>query len=104
MTWTVLFHPAFDLEFAEMSEALQDELLAHALLLREFGPRLGRPTVDTLKGSRHPNMKELRFDWEGQPWRAAFAFDRNPSGDIAGSGQQGWDEPAAFLREAHQGS
>ena len=76
MIWTVLFHPAFDLEFAKMPEALQDELLAHALLLREFGPQLGRPTVDTLKGSAHPNMKELRFDWEGQPWRTAFAFDR----------------------------
>jgi len=30
-------------------------------LLQEFGPQLGRPRVDTLKGSRYANMKELRF-------------------------------------------
>lgn len=96
MTWTVLFHPAFDLEFAEMSEALQDELLAHALLLREFGPQLGRPTVDTLKGSRHPNMKELRFDWEGQPWRAAFAFDRNRRAILLAAGSKGGTNQRRF--------
>jgi hypothetical protein len=43
--------------------------------VREFGPNLGRPTVDTLKSSTHANMKELRFDWEGEAWRVAFAFD-----------------------------
>ncbi len=75
MTWIVLFHDAFDTEFAALVEDLQDELLAHAQLLAEFGPNLGRPTVDTLKGSRHANMKELRFAWNGQVWRVAFAFD-----------------------------
>ena len=74
MTWIVVFHDAFDTEFAAL-EGLQDELLAHAQLLAEFGPNLGRPTVDTLKGSRHANMKELRFAWNGQVWRVAFAFD-----------------------------
>jgi hypothetical protein len=41
MPWTVLFHEAFDLEFRELKEDLQDELLAHAKLLQEFGPQLG---------------------------------------------------------------
>lgn len=58
-----------------MAESLQDELLAHALLLRDFGLGLGHPTVDTLKGSKHANMKELRFGWAGEVWRVAFAFD-----------------------------
>ncbi len=75
MPWTVLFHDAFDTEFRALEEGLQDELLAHARLLSEFGPNLGRPAVDTLKGSRHTNMKELRFSWNGQIWRVAFAFD-----------------------------
>lgn len=39
------------------------------------GPDLGRPIVDTLYGSRHSNMKELRFNAEGGVWRFAFAFD-----------------------------
>lgn len=75
MIWTVLFHDAFVTEFAALAQPLQDELLAHALLLRDFGPGLGRPTVDTLKGSKHANMKELRFGWMGEVWRVAFAFD-----------------------------
>ena len=30
---------------------------------------------DALKGSKHGNMKELRFDAAGGVWRVAFAFD-----------------------------
>ncbi len=65
MTWIVLFHDAFDAEFSSLKEGLQDEVLAHARVLAEYGPNLGRPTVDTLKGSRHTNMKELRLSWNG---------------------------------------
>jgi hypothetical protein len=75
MPWEVSFDDAFEQEFDGLSQAVQDELLAHAKLLEHFGPTLGRPTVDTLKGSRHPNMKELRFDAENGVWRVAFAFD-----------------------------
>lgn len=68
-------HAAFEAEFDALSEAVQDELLAHAKLLETFGPSLGRPRVDTLNGSAHANMKELRFDSRGGVWRVAFAFD-----------------------------
>lgn len=61
--------------FRPSRRGLQDELLAHAVLLREFGPGLGRPSVDTLNGSKHANMKELRFGWGREVWRVAFAFD-----------------------------
>ena len=54
---------------------MQDELLAQAKLLEVFGPELGRPRADTLKESRHANMKELRFEVENGVWRVAFAFD-----------------------------
>lgn len=36
---------------------------------------LGRPYVDTLEGSKYPNMKELRFTADDGVWRVAFAFD-----------------------------
>ena len=62
MKWAVSFHDEFDSEFDALSAAVQDEMLAHARLLEQFGPLLGRPRVDTLKGSRHANMKELRFE------------------------------------------
>lgn len=58
-----------------MPKGLRVELLSHMGTLSAFGPDLGRPTVDTLAGSRYPNMKELRFSWEGGAWRVAFAFD-----------------------------
>lgn len=75
MSWEVLLHEAFEPEFDELAEAVQDELLAHARLLEEFGPTLGRPHADTLNGSSHDNMKELRFKADDGVWRVAFAFD-----------------------------
>ncbi len=73
--WPVTFHPEFELEFDEFDADVQDELLAQASLLEAFGPRLGRPRVDTLNGSAYANMKEMRFDAADGVWRVAFAFD-----------------------------
>lgn len=75
MKWSVANHDDFDAEFDALPEAVQDALLAVALVLADMGPVLGRPYVDTLEGSRYPNMKELRFDADDGVWRVAFAFD-----------------------------
>src|SRR5438876_11759692 len=75
MSWDIEFHTEFDPEYDELDEDVRDELLAHLKLLEVLGPQLGRPRVDTLNGSEHANMKELRFDAAGGVWRFAFAFD-----------------------------
>ena len=75
MKWEVSFHEEFDPEFDALPGAVQDEMLAHAKLLEQFGPQLGRPRADTLDGSRYANRKELRFDAADGVWRVAFAFD-----------------------------
>ena len=75
MAWIVRLADPFEDEFEALPENVQEELLARAKLLEEYGPNLGRPWVDTLKGSDHANMKELRFDAAGGVWRVAFAFD-----------------------------
>jgi hypothetical protein len=75
MQWQVIFYPAFEVEFEALPQAVQDELFAKVLLLESFGPQLGRPHVDTLNGSRHQNLKELRFQAADGVWRVAFAFD-----------------------------
>lgn len=75
MKWTIRFHEDFVPEFRTYAQRVQREILAHAKLLEEFGPSLGRPRVDTLNGSRHTNMKELRFNANQGVWRVAFAFD-----------------------------
>ncbi len=75
MTWTVIFHDAFLPEWEAMVDEVQDELLALTELLSATGPTLGRPHVDALAGSKHANMKELRFAADDGVWRVAFAFD-----------------------------
>ena len=94
MSWPLLLHDEFSKEFDALSPTVQDELLAMMGLLKQFGPSLGRPRVDTLKGSRHANMKELRFDADNGVWRVAFAFDPKREaillvgGDKSGGGEQ----------------
>jgi hypothetical protein len=56
--WEVIFHDEFFEEYQGWSEIVQDAVLGSLGKLRMFGPSLGRPTVDTLKGSRHSNMKD----------------------------------------------
>ncbi len=75
MNWEIIFQEDFDSEFDELSEAVQNECFAHLKVLEKFGPKLGRPHVDTLNGSKHSNMKELRFNADNGVWRLAFAFD-----------------------------
>ena len=96
--WTVLFYDAFDAEFQALSEGLQDELLAHARLLGKFGPNLGRPTVDSLKGSQHANMKELRFGWDNGVWRVAFAFDPKRRAILLIGGDKGGADQRRFYK------
>jgi hypothetical protein len=74
MPWTVLFHPEFRPEFETFPLDIQDELLSRLRTLAQLGPTLGRPNVDTLKGSSFQNMKELRFQKDGVR-RFAFIFD-----------------------------
>jgi hypothetical protein len=61
MNWIVNFHEAFETEFADFSDSVKIEIMAHVRLLQTFGPQLNRPHADTLEGSKHANMKELRF-------------------------------------------
>jgi len=75
--WPVYLHPDFKGEFMDLPAAVQDEMTAQSRTLARVGPRLGRPRVGTLKNSKHANMKELRFNVDGNPWRTAFAFDTN---------------------------
>lgn len=80
-----------------MPTDVQDELLARLRVLAEFGPTLGRPNVDTLKGSSFPNMKELRFRHDGL-WRFAFAFDPQQQAIILVGGNKEGNRQKAFYK------
>ena len=62
-------------QFVEWWDSLtveeQDPIEAAIDVLEQRGPALGRPLVDTVMGSRHANMKELRPG----TIRVLFAFD-----------------------------
>lgn len=96
--WTVRFAPDFDAEFSRLAAPVQVELLAQAKLVERFGPALGRPRIDTLKGSRHSNMKELRFDAGGGVWRVAFAFDRRRQAILLVAGDKSGVGSGRFYR------
>ena len=75
-TWSVEFHPACEQWSDDLNGADAEALLAAIRVLRDQGPTLGRPLVDTVKGSRHTNMKELRPGSTGRTEvRVLFAFD-----------------------------
>jgi hypothetical protein len=94
----VIFHEGFDAEVARFPREVQTALLAKARLLEAFGPQLGRPHVDTLKDSKHANMKELRFDAADGVWRAAFAFDPLRQAVILVAGDKSGGSEKRFYR------
>jgi hypothetical protein len=113
--WDVLYTDQFGSWFEGLEEEQQDAVIARVGLLETEGPALGRPTVDTIKGSRHLNMKELRVS-KGGAIRILFAFDPRRQavlllgGDKTGHWQSWYSEaiPVAdnlfdeYLRETGQ--
>ena len=99
MPWTVEFHDDFEPEFLALESAVQDALLAVAKLLADYGPQLGRPYADTLKGSKHRNMKELRFEASDGEWRVAFAFDPRRRAILLVAGEKSGGSQKRFYRQ-----
>lgn len=99
MPWQAYFHAEFEPEFDALSHEVQDELLAHANLLKQFCPQLKRPTADTLHGSKHGNMKELRFNAADGVWRVAFAFDPEQKAIMLVAGDKSGGSQKRFYRQ-----
>ena len=99
VSWAVEIGDEFEPEFDALPEHVQTEILALARLLEQFGPRLGRPRVDTLSGARHANMKELRFGAADGEWRVAFAFDTKRRAILLAAGDKSGGSEKRFYRE-----
>ncbi len=99
MPWVVRLADEFEQEFLLLDELVQDAMLAGVRLLEVYGPRLGRPHVDTLKGAKHANLKELRFKGAGGVWRVVFAFDPIREGILLVAGDKsGGSEDRLYKR------
>jgi hypothetical protein len=75
--WKVATTDSFDKWYSALDENAKEEVIGKMVLLETIGPKLGRPHADTLNGSKHTNMKELRADTKDKVMRIAFAFDPN---------------------------
>ena len=69
--WRIKVTSQFEAWWNTLSDKEQDRLRGALGVLSQRGPGTGRPLVETLSGSRHPNMKELRAG----TMRVLFAFD-----------------------------
>ena len=70
MTWEIEFTTEFEQRYRDLAQSTQDRIIAAMQVLRDRGPGLGRPLVDSVKGSAFP-MKELRVGTV----RILFVFD-----------------------------
>jgi hypothetical protein len=92
MAWEVVLLDEFRLWIGELEAEVRMAVIGHLILLQERGPNLGRPYVDTLKGSQFANMKELRVQVDGEPWRVLFAFDPNRAAILLIGGNKARDK------------
>jgi hypothetical protein len=81
VAWSIEATQEFAEWFAGLTASEQISVAAKVDVLEQLGPSLGRPHVDTLKGSKYPNMKELRVQHGGKPYRIMFAFDPRQTRD-----------------------
>lgn len=75
MAWDVEVSDEFAEWYGSLDGDESESVTTGVDMLVEYGPRLGRPYADTLKGSRYPNLKELRVQHQGRPYRILYAFD-----------------------------
>ena len=73
MAWEIEFTDEFEHWWRTLEGDDQDQIDAAIDVLEVVGPALGRPLVDLIQSSRHPNMKELRP--AAGSIRILFAFD-----------------------------
>jgi hypothetical protein len=73
--WGVEYTDEFEVWWSGLTEDEQEDVDVSVRLLQRLGPNLPRPHSDTVKGSRHSHMKELRIQHKGRPYRVLYAFD-----------------------------
>ncbi|MCC2667505.1 MAG: uncharacterized protein K0S63_1421 [Gammaproteobacteria bacterium] len=86
--WSIETTDTFDIWFDALDDIDRTNVLASMIVLQEKGPMLSRPYADTVKGSCHSNMKDLRVQSKGDPIRAFFAFDPKRRGILLCAGNK----------------
>lgn len=90
--WEINRTGEFDDLWETWDEQVQNKMTEIIEILEEKGPLLARPYADAVYGSRHSNMKELRVQVSGKPWRIFFVFDPNQEGILLIGGTKQGDD------------
>jgi len=80
MAWEVEFTDEFGDWWNGLALGEQESVRVKVELLAELGPALTRPHADTIHGSRIANLRELRIQHEGRPYRILYVFDPRRTG------------------------
>jgi hypothetical protein len=75
MSWEIEYTDEFGAWWEQLGVKEQVSVSASVDLLGLFGPGLGFPHSSDIKGSRHGNLRELRIQHAGRPYRVLYAFD-----------------------------
>ena len=75
MKWEVEYTDEFGQWWETLREMEQASIDASVSLLEDYGPSLRFPHSSGIYGSKHSNMRELRVQHEGRPYRILYAFD-----------------------------
>jgi len=73
--WQVEYTDEFDEWWNTLDDAVQGSIDAYVGLLEDLGPNLGYPYTSDIGGSKHRNLRELRVQSKGRPFRVFYAFD-----------------------------
>lgn len=74
MEWGVNYTNEFEVWWDGLDAEEQEDIDAKVILLQRVGPSLGRPHADTIRQSKHNNMKELIIQHGGDPYRVYEKF------------------------------
>ena len=104
--WTIVETTEYSAWFLSLSEKQRKAILKRLEILRRVGPNASRPLVDSLKGSRIKNLKELRVSSDGA-LRILFVFDRKRQAVLLLGGDKSIDAKwtswyASAIREAEE--
>jgi len=75
MEYIVEYTETFESWWSGLSEDEQKDIAAVIELLEKLDPHLPFPYSSRINGSKHREMRELRIQHRGKPYRTLYAFD-----------------------------
>ena len=92
MTWEVEYTDEFADWWNDLDEAEQDDIDQAVHLLEARGPSLPFPRSSGVTTSKHGNMRELRVQHKGRPYRIFYAFDPRRAAILLIGGEKTGDD------------